>query len=73
MIILDFYCKKCGNQKDEVLVKNSEEVIICEQCNEHMDRLYSKTKYNFRPSSGTPVPTSILGKGNERARFGEFK
>lgn len=73
MIILDFFCKKCGNQKDEVVVKNSEEVITCEQCNETMDRLFSKTKYNFRPTSGTQVPTKLLGRGNERARFGKFK
>lgn len=72
-IMLDFFCKKCGNSKTDVLVKNSEEVITCEHCNEQMVRQYTGTTYKFRPSSGTPVPTHLLGKGNERARFGELK
>jgi formate dehydrogenase maturation protein FdhE len=73
MILVDFQCKNCGNSKQDVLVKDETEIIKCEVCDAKMERLYTQTIYKrYRPNSGTPVPTSLLGGGN-RANFGVLK
>lgn len=68
MIILDFFCPNCGNSLSDVVVKNCDEIILCQICNEKMERKYSATKYSFRPESKTPVPPGLIG-GGEKARF----
>jgi hypothetical protein len=70
LIILDFFCKKCGNQENEVLVKDHREEVICKICQEKMERIYSGTVYKTRRKSDTPYPTNLLGRGNDRANFG---
>jgi predicted nucleic acid-binding Zn ribbon protein len=67
-MISDYNCKHCGNSENDVLIKNSEEVVLCKICNEPMERTYSVTK--FTPlRKGTPYPTHLIGGGN-RASFG---
>jgi len=69
MRILDFFCTHCGNSENEVVVKRYDEIVTCKICNEPMQRKYSATTYNFRPSSGTTVPQHLLGGGNKAAFY----
>lgn len=70
MIIVDFYCPKCGEIKDEELIKNSKEKVIC-KCGIEMIRKFTNTKYIYKKKE-TPVTPEMLGGGN-KARFTKGK
>ena len=72
-MLADFFCKKCGNSEDDVLLKDSEEVHTCLMCNEPMERKFSGTIYKPKGRPGTPYPTHLLGRGANRAGFGRLE
>lgn len=40
MKLYDYNCEHCGNTELDILVKETDEVVLCKLCNEPMTRLF---------------------------------
>ena len=66
---VDFKCPECKNILEDYIMRNDEDIPICEECNIPMIRIFTKPKIKESRHKDHPYPTHNLGAG-EKARFG---
>lgn len=50
MPLFDYYCKSCGFEEDDVLVKNADDIVICKICENELEK--RPPNFSFRMTPG---------------------
>jgi len=51
MPLFDFHCEVCQKNKNDVLVRNAEEIVLCDECKNQMIKMPSHINFNITPGA----------------------